>query len=280
MSRSRRLIAFRWYGGKFIHLDWILPLLPEAHHYCEPFGGAASVLLNRPPSPIETYNDIDGDVVNFFRVLRDKPDELIERLMLTPYSREEFRRAIEAKGRTDIDDVERARLFFVRVGQVRLGIGQRATPGTWAWVRRHSCRGMAGSVSRWWGYIERLYFVAERLRRVQIENRPALEVIRLYDSEDTLFYCDPPYPHESRRDVRVYAFEMSDKDHEELAEVLHSVKGKVALSSYRCELMDRLYSDWVCVESPLKFCRSARDYRREAVWMNYDPREFSSLLPR
>src|SRR5579859_7029021 len=93
-SRRRRLIAFGWYGGKFSHLEWLLPLLPKAHHYCEPFSGSAAVLLNRDPSPVETYNDVDGEVVNFFRVLRDQSAELERAIALTPFSREEFHRAI------------------------------------------------------------------------------------------------------------------------------------------------------------------------------------------
>jgi hypothetical protein len=83
---TRKLIAFGWYGGKYSHLDWLLPLLPRTHHFCEPYGGSAAVLINREPSPVETYNDLDGDVVNFFRVLRDKKDELIEKIGLTPFS--------------------------------------------------------------------------------------------------------------------------------------------------------------------------------------------------
>jgi len=91
----KRLIAFSWYGGKYRHLNWLLPLLPYTHHYCEPFGGSASVLLNRKPSPVETYNDLDGEVVEFFRVLREERDALIEAISLTPYSRKEFVRAIK-----------------------------------------------------------------------------------------------------------------------------------------------------------------------------------------
>ena len=88
--RTKKLIAFGWYGGKFSHLDWLLPLLPECHHYCEPFAGSAAVLLNRPPSPIETYNDLDGEACNFFRVLREQKDTLTEAIALTLFSREEF----------------------------------------------------------------------------------------------------------------------------------------------------------------------------------------------
>src|SRR5271169_2246469 len=90
LRNSRKLILFGYYGGKFSHLDWLLPLLPECHHYCEPFAGSGAVLLNRRPSPIETFNDLDGEVVNFFRSLRDEKEKLIEAIGLTPFSREEF----------------------------------------------------------------------------------------------------------------------------------------------------------------------------------------------
>ncbi len=103
-------IAFGWYGGKYSHLEWLLPLLPKATHYCEPFGGSSAVLLNREPSPVETYNDIDGEVVNFFRVLRDRKDELIQAIGLTPFAREEFRVAI-AEEEEGLSSLERARRF-------------------------------------------------------------------------------------------------------------------------------------------------------------------------
>mgnify|MGYP001393669852 CR=1 FL=1 len=117
-ARRRKIIAFGWYGGKYSHLDWLLPLLPEAHHYCEPFAGSAAVLLNRPPSPVETYNDLDGEVVNFFRVLRGQKDALIEAIGLTPFSREEFSEAVSPSEET-LSDLERARRFFVRARQAR-----------------------------------------------------------------------------------------------------------------------------------------------------------------
>src|SRR6266496_5288127 len=116
-----RMIAFGWYGGKYSHLDWLLPLLPQATHYCEPFGGSAAVLLNREPAPVETYNDIDGEVVNFFRVLREQKEALLEAIGLTPFSREEFQLAI-SKATEGVSDVERARRFFIRARQVRTGL--------------------------------------------------------------------------------------------------------------------------------------------------------------
>ncbi|MEW5958229.1 MAG: DNA adenine methylase, partial [Chloroflexota bacterium] len=107
---KQKFIAFGWYGGKFSHLDWLLPLLPQSVHYCEPFGGSAAVLLNREPAPIETYNDTDGEVVNFFRTLRDQKDALIEAIGLTPFSREEFEKAI-SESTNGLTELERARRF-------------------------------------------------------------------------------------------------------------------------------------------------------------------------
>jgi len=267
-ASRRKKIVFGWYGGKFNHLNWLLPLLPEAHHYCEPFGGSGAVLLNRDPAPVETYNDIDGEVVNFFRVLRNQGTKLIKALAMTPFSREEFHLAISDYG-AHLTGLERARRFFVRARQVRTGLAQTASLGRWANCKRTSRAGMSGVVSRWLGSIEGLPEITDRLLRVQIENRPALELIRLYDSPETLFYCDPPYPHDSRGDSKAYAFEMTDAEHEELARLLNGVRAKIAISGYRCDLFDSLYGDWRCEESPPKKCHSVKSVRTEVVWMNY-----------
>lgn len=264
----RKLIAFGWYGGKYSHLDWLLPLLPPATHYCEPFGGSAAVLINREPSPVETYNDIHGEVVNFFRVLREQKDDLIEAIGLTPFSRAEFELAIN-KVIEELSDLERARRFYVLARQVRTGLAQKASAGRWAHCLLTSRAGMAGAVSRWLGAVEDLPLIAQRLLRVQIEHASAVEVIERYDSEETLFYCDPPYPHESRGDKNAYANEMTDTQHRELAEVLHGVHGKVALSGYRCALLDELYGDWQCVEAEEKVIHSVKSKRTEALWINY-----------
>lgn len=265
-----KLIAFGWYGGKFSHLEWLLPLLPATTHYCEPFGGSGAVLLNRESSPIETYNDIDGEVVNFFRVLREQKDALLESIGLTPFSREEFELAITSTG-DGISDVERARRFFVRARQVRTGLAQTASTGRWAHCLLTSRAGMAGAVSRWLGSVEGLSEIAQRLLRVQIEHTTAIEVIRRYDSPHTLFYCDPPYPHEARGDSNAYGFEMSDDEHRALARVIRSAQGKVAISSYQCDLMTELYGDWYCTVATAKHAHSVKQLRTEALWTNYDP---------
>ena len=272
-----KIIAFGWYGGKYSHLDWLLPLLPETTHYCEPFGGSAAVLINRKPSPVETYNDVHSDVVNFFRVLREQKDALIEAIGLTPFSREEFERAIvNEKG---ISDLERARRFYILARQVRTGLAQKASSGRWAHCLLTSRAGMAGAISRWLGAVEDLPLIAQRLLRVQIENAPAIEVIKRYDSKETLFYCDPPYPHGSRGDANAYANEMTDEQHRELAKVLRNVKGKVALSSYHCPLMDELYGDWQRVESKEKIVHSVKTARTEVLWINYELEEKTKYQP-
>lgn len=267
---TRKLIAFGWYGGKFSHLDWLLPLLPECHHYCEPFAGSAAVLLNRSPSPIETYNDVDGEVVNFFRVLRTQKKRLIEAIRLTPFSREEF--ALVCTIDPTLSPLERARRFYVRARQVRTGLAQTASLGRWANCKNTSRAGMSGVISRWIGGVEALPEIADRLLRVQIENRPAVDVIRLYDSPTTLFYCDPPYVHHTRGDNKAYGHEMTDEEHRELAKVLNSVKGMVALSNYNCDLMNELYPPpkWHRVMGPKRTIHSTKDTRVEVLWTNYD----------
>jgi len=271
-SRNRRLIVFGWYGGKFSHLEWLLPLLLKCHHYCEPFAGSAAVLLNREPSPVETYNDIDGDVVNFFRVLRDRHDEIVRAIALTPFSREEYHRAIY--GSTNgISEVERARRFYIRARQTRTGLAQTASLGRWANCKDTSRAGMSGVVSRWLGGVNALDDIAQRLIRVQIENRPALDVIKLYDGINTMFYCDPPYLHATRGDSKAYGFEMDESQHRELAKVLNECRGKVALSGYDHPLMTELYPDtkWVKTTGANKTIHSTKGTRCEILWTNYTP---------
>jgi len=167
---------------------------------------------------------------------------------------------------------------------VRTGLAQTASIGRWANCKDTSRAGMSGVVSRWLGGVEALPEIAERLLRVQIENRPAVDVLRLYDSPQALFYCDPPYLHETRGDTGAYGYEMTDEQHRELAEVLNTVFGKVAISNYQCDLMDRLYPapKWIKTTSAERTIHSTKDKRSEALWTNYDPREVlsgqSSLL--
>lgn len=271
-KRRQKRIVFGWYGGKFSHLDWLLPLLPSCHHYCEPFAGSGAVLINREPASVETYNDLDGDVVNFFRVLRDHHEKLIRAITLTPFSREEYHQAIHG-GTHDIDEIEQARRFYIRARQTRTGLAQTASLGRWANCKNTSRAGMSGVVSRWLGGVDGLDDIAQRLIRVQIENRPAIDVIRLYDSPQTLFYCDPPYLHATRGDAKAYGFEMDENQHREFAEVANECKGMVAVSGYDHPLMNKLFTPdrWFKTQGPDKTIHSTKDKRAEVLWTNYNP---------
>ncbi len=269
-GRKKRMIAFGWYGGKFSHLDFILPNIPtDAKHFCDVFGGSAAVLINRPPAPVETYNDIDSELANFFRTLRDTGDELIQQIKLTPFSREELVRACEYE--PGLSELERARRFFVRARQTRTGLAQKSSEGRWAHCVLTTRAGMSGAVSRWLGSVDGLAEITERLLRVQIENAPAEEVIRRYDTAETVFYLDPPYVHSSRGDTTAYEHEMSDEEHMALADVLSSIRGRAVLSGYRTELYDSLFADWTRIDAPVRTAHSVRKPRQESLWVNFEP---------
>jgi DNA adenine methylase len=138
---------------------------------------------------------------------------------------------------------------------------------------------MAGAVSRWLGSVEGLEWIVSRLLRVQIEHDQAINVVERYDSPTTLFYCDPPYPHDSRGDAKAYQYEMTDEEHKDLYRVLSQVEGKVAISGYHCDLMDELYRDWYCYEERSKKVHSIKTERIEVLWTNYDatPRKNKNL---
>lgn len=266
--RARRRIAFGWYGGKFSHLDFILPHIPrDAAHFCDVYGGSAAVLVNLEPYAAETYNDLDSELVNFFRTIRDDGAALIKAISLTPFSREELLRACEpANG---ISSLERARRFFVRARQTRTGLAQTSSGGRWAHCVLTSRAGMAGAVSRWLGSVEGLPEIVQRLQRVQIENAPALDVIRRYDTDRTVFYLDPPYVHEARGDSSAYGHEMTDDQHREMAATLRGIRGRAVLSGYRTALYDQLFAEWRRVDGETRLCQSVRQPRQECLWMNF-----------
>lgn len=269
-----KLVPFSWYGGKSLQLTWLLPIINSVEHqtYVEPFGGSAAVLLNKNPSPVEVYNDVYGDVVNFFQVLRDCYHELIPLLELTPYSREEFSKSCEDNH--SLTRLERARLFFTTARQVRTGLATTASAGRWAYEKKESRRGMSLVVSRWLGAIDGLEEVTNRLREVQVENLDATDVISRYDSEDTLHYLDPPYVMGTRSGGTGYHHEFDDRQHTELLELAKTLKGKVVLSGYASPLYRDILGGWnEHVQEP-KISRSTIQSgnpsdRQEIVWTNY-----------
>jgi DNA adenine methylase len=272
-SGPGRLLPFSWYGGKFSHLKWLLPIIDNTQHdlYVESFGGSAAILLNKRPSPVEVYNDRHSEVVNFFRTLRTQKEELIELLELTPYSREEF---VESLGDLNgLSDLERARRFYVRARQVRTGLVTVATKGNWAYIKKdHNKATKALTVSRWLNGISMLADICCRLKDVQIENLDALDVIKRYDTEETLHYIDPPYMMETRNG-HGYAHEFSDKEHQNLLDVLLTLKGKVCISSYWNDLYKEALSKWY-IKRINKIALSTISgktpkTREEVLWANF-----------
>lgn len=259
-----------------MQLSFLLPHIDNTPHqtYVEPYGGSAAILLNKNPSPVEVYNDIFTDVVNFFKVLRNPSyrDQLIHLLNLTPYSRQEF---IEALDKNPNDpDIEKARKFFVVSKQVTGGMVTTASPGRWGYAIKDSRRNMALTTSRWLSSIPRLVDVADRLKEVQIENLDAKDIIKRYDTPNTLHYLDPPYLMETRSGGRAYKNEMSVQDHGDLLDLILSVKGKVIISGYDNKLYNSRLSQWNKVEDIPKIASSLRRHqssstRTDVIWKNY-----------
>jgi DNA adenine methylase len=254
----------RYHGGKWLSAPRIIRHFPPHRVYVEPFGGAASVLLRKPRSYAEVYNDLDDCLVNLFRVVRDRGDELAKALYLTPFSRTEYKAAM---ARSD-DPVEDARLLVMRSF---MGFGSDSfNPLRKSGFRANSNRSSTTPAHDWANYPDCLASVVERLRGVVIENRDAREVMEQQDSPRTLHYCDPPYVWATRRprahSPACYLHEMTDGDHRDLAAFLRGLSGMVILSGYRCELYDELYGDWRSVNFPA-LADGARP-REETLWFS------------
>lgn len=254
--------VLRYHGGKWQLAPWIISYFPEHKIYVEPFGGAASVLLRKPRSYSEVYNDLDGEVVNLFRVLRNPSQarELVRLVKLTPFAREEFELSYITAG----DPIEQARRTLVRSWQ---GFHGRAIAGSNTGFRT-GIRLTGGTASHNWCDLPQSFIqVMERFRGVVIENQPAVNVIAAYDSDATLFYVDPPYVHDTRGKSARYAHEMNDDDHRELAAVLHTVRGMAIISGYACDLYDKeLYPGWRRIERTTH-ADGAHD-RVEVLWIS------------
>ena len=261
-----------WIGGKYYLSKWVIEQMPVHRVYIEPFGGMANVLLKKHPSEVEYFNDLDGRITNFFQVIRNSSTfEEFQRLCeLTPYSREEFKNVCESEEPTN--PVERAHWFFVRCRQARGGMGSgNLTKNAWATSTR-TRREMPEPVSKYLSAVDGLIKVADRFRCVMIEQLPAIELIRKYDSSDALFYCDPPYPRStlSGKNKPLYGCDMSDLEHECLLSTLKLCKGKVLISSYDSRLYREQLSNWNCVvkSTHVQFSNSSQN-RIEHLWKNY-----------
>ena len=256
--------ALKYYGGKWKTAPWIISFFPEHTNYLEPCGGAASVLLQKQPASLETYNDMDGRVVNFFKVLRENPGELIRQIRLTPWARQELMASRKLSG----DPIEDARRFFVSSWQA-------FSHATQSWRCQKSYTTRQRTPSRDMIEIDHLLMIARRLQRVQLEHGDALGVIKKFDHEETLIYFDPPYLACVRRHVDRYAFETDDTFHGQAAELLRNAKGMVIVSGYACPEYQALYENHGWMRHDKNVTCNAGAKRTESIWLS--PRTVKAL---
>lgn len=263
----------RWHGGKWKLAPWIVSQFPDHRCYVEPFGGGGSVLLHKPRSYVEVYNDLDGEIVNLFAVMRDHGEDLTRAIGLTPFARGEFDLSYEPSA----DPVERARRLLVRSfmgfgSNVSKPVRRRHANGERAKMRTGfratSNRSGTTPAHDWQNYPDAMPALVARLRGVVIENRDALSVMTRFDGADTVHYVDPPYPQSTRDPYDDYAHEMTDADHHALLAFLPSLEGSVFLSGYANPLYDAALSGWKRLERAT-YADGARP-RVEVLWIKCD----------
>lgn len=251
-----------YFGGKIRIAKRIIELMPPHQHYVEPFCGSLAVLLAKPPVTHETANDLDGDLVNFWRVLRDRPEDLERVCALTPHARAEH---VASYDPTD-DPIERARRVWVQLTQGRAGLRTRT-----GWRYYVDPCGSSSSMADYLhGYVRRIAPAVERLAHVSLECRPALDVIDDYGRHpEVCLYIDPPYPFSVRSSGK-YVIEMgTESEHRDLAEALRGCRASVVLSGYPSPLYDALYDGWRRVEIPTATGQGGTwSDRTEVVWIN------------
>ncbi len=255
----------RYHGGKWMLAPWIISHLPAHRVYVEPFGGAASVLIRKPRSWSEVYNDLDGELVNLFRVVRDRGPELAQALHLTPFSRSEY---YDVAMEVSEDPLENARRLVIRSF---MGFGSDAfNPERRSGFRAKSHRSGTTPAHDWAAYPPALMGIVERLRGIVLENKDAREVMAQQDEPGTLHYCDPPYVWDTRsvsaHSPVCYRHEMADSDHEDLAKFLKGLAGMVVVSGYDCPLYQDLYGGWRSVRKEA-LADGARK-RTEVLWLS------------
>jgi DNA adenine methylase len=260
--------VLRYHGGKWLLAPWIMSHFGPHRVYVEPFGGAASVLMRKKRSHVEIYNDRWETVVNVFRILRDpeKAAQLAHLLYLTPFARDEFE-GIDHLTLAQLSEIEQARCTILRS---LAGFGSASTNGAHSTgFRATSAKSSTTPAVDWANYPAHVPRFVERLRGVVIENRNAIDVIQQHDGPSTLFYVDPPYPHctrNMRRGNAMYAFEMTDADHADLAAVLLQARGMVIISGYDCPLYQRLFGEWTNCKREHVIDGGRK--RLESIWMN------------
>lgn len=260
--------VLKYPGSKWLLAKEFVSMIPEHHSYVEPYFGSGAILFNKPISDIETVNDLDSDVTNLFRCIRQDSERIARIVAATPYSREEYdNQYLDNHGQAD--PFQKAVSFLIRSWQ---GHGFRTGKYKGGWKKDVIGRERAYALWSWYRLPEWIIDVAERLRRVQIENRPALEVIEGFNREGVFMYIDPPYLLETRK-AHQYKYEMTDAEHVELLEMLLKSKAKIMLSGYDSDLYDDYLKNW-----EKRMFDSHTEYgkkRKEVVWLNYEGNQMS-----
>ncbi|OQO68413.1 DNA methyltransferase [Enterococcus villorum] len=250
-------------GSKWRMADLIINNMPEHKSYLEPFLGSGAVFFSKPKKVLETINDIDGRLVNFFKVTRDQPEKLQYMINQTLYSREEYEKSIEISQ----DPVEDARRMAVRLW---FGVGGKtnAVPG----FRKNISWNGPYTAYEWNDMPNRIADASRRLKDAQIENMDAIKLIQQHNDTDTLIYCDPPYMPSSLVDKH-YLHGYTEADHLDLLEALVNHKGKVMLSGYPSELYEEILTDWFILRQSTKvgITTEKKSDRTELVWCNFEP---------
>lgn len=257
--------VIKYPGAKWGVAPWVISHFPEHRSYLEPFFGSGAVLFTKSRSAIETVNDIDGDVVNLFDWIKKDPARLAHAIRFTPYARDEYDRAWAAQY-TETDNFRRAVNFYIRM---MMGHGFRTTGEKVGWKNDVQGREAAYAAKCWAKTPEVIIQAAERLRGVQIENRPAVELIRRFNYPNVLIYADPPYMLGTRQNRKQYRHEMTDDDHMELLEAIKAHRGPAIISGYDSDLYNRELKGWY-KDGRTSFTQAA-SRRREILWMNFEP---------
>ncbi len=264
-------------GSKWSLAKWIISFFPEHHSYVEPFFGSGAVLFNKYRSNIETVNDLDGNVVNLFEWIKKDPERLAHEIYFTPYARQVYDEAFAA---VPEDSFGKAVNFYIRLN---MGHGFRTTGEKVGWKNDVQGRERAYASCDWCNLPEKIIQAAERLRGVQIENRPAVELIKRFNHKKVLIYLDPPYVLRTRHGKQ-YRYEMDDTAQNDLLDVALAHKGPVIISGYDNELYNDRLHNWHREETT---CYSqVCSKKREVLWMNFEPlgqltleNDFPEVLP-
>ncbi len=262
--------VLKYPGSKWNIAGQLVNLIPPHHSYVEPFFGSGAVLFHKSVSDIETVNDLDSNVTNLFRCIQQDPERLARMVMTTPFSREIYdNQFIDAASTVYLSSFQKAACFLVQCWQ---GHESRTNGYKAGWKNDVTGREKAYALWNWYRLPEWIIDIAERLRKVQIENRPAMEVIQRFNHTGVFMYLDPTYMSGTRNGTQ-YKYEMTDADHEELLQKILQSRAMIMISGYGSDMYNDFLKGWN--KRSFKSCAKQGKPRTEVVWMNYNDAQMS-----